>query len=939
MIRNIVIILILMVATCPIFSQSIKGKVVDGSTGDGLIGASVTIKGTTEGNVTDYDGFFEIKTSASFPMVIVVSYLGYDDVERTIDKEGKNITIVMRESGVIVDVVEVKASRISEETKKSPLTIEALDNIAIKETPSSDFYSGLGSLKGVDLTAASLGFKVVNTRGFNSTSPVRSLQIIDGVDNQAPGLNFSLGNFLGSSELDVNKVEIIVGASSAFYGPNAFNGVISMETKNPFYHHGLSASIKGGERNLLQTAVRWADVIKNKKGQDFFAYKLNMEYLRADDWVADNYDPVDGLKSRNGKPVSKNNPGGYDAVNIYGDEYQSRNDFTDFPLYTNTGLGVWFRPGYKEIDLVDYNTRNYKANASLHFKTKPGKDFESPEVVISSSFGGGTTVYQGDNRFSLKGITFLQNKLEYHKTNKFFVRAYMTTTTAGKSYDPYFTALQLLKNGRSDPDWSTAYHSYWLENVIPRIQDSDFPKLEITGYDPETGLPIFDFDVDAAEKWLSDHNDLLTQWHKETANAANSKGVGGDNSPGYFAPGTPEFEEEFNRITSSLRSEGGTRFYDKSSLYHIHGEYKFAPSWTDELTLGANGRIYTPKSKGTVFSDLDSTIVNREIGVYAGITKSIVSNKLKFQGAIRLDKNENFDPLISPAASLVYTPTEKDFFRLSFSSAIRNPTLSDQYLSLNVGRAILAGNLHGATGLVTIPSLKQYFSTRMKDDLEYFDIDAIQPEKVKTLEAGVRTTLFDKVYLDAGYYYSIYDNFIGYKIGADVDIDFSVGALRDIQVYRYAANSDNTVTTQGLAIGLNYYFASRFSLQGNYSWNRLNTEIEDDPIIPAFNTPEHKFNIGINGRDFSLFGINHLGFNVNYKWIQGFLFEGSPQFTGFIPTYDMLDAQVNVRVPSLHMTFKAGASNVLNNLRFQTYGGPRIGRLAYFQITYDMNKK
>ena len=67
---------------------------------------------------------------------------------------------------------------------------------AIKQNASADFYEGLGNLKGVDLTAASIGFKVINTRGFNSTSPVRSLQIIDGVDNQAPGLNFSSGKFL-----------------------------------------------------------------------------------------------------------------------------------------------------------------------------------------------------------------------------------------------------------------------------------------------------------------------------------------------------------------------------------------------------------------------------------------------------------------------------------------------------------------------------------------------------------------------------------------------------------------------------------------------------------------------------------------------------------------------------------------------------------------------
>ncbi|MGB1121513.1 MAG: TonB-dependent receptor, partial [Saprospiraceae bacterium] len=130
---------------------------------------------------------------------------------------------------------------------------------------------------------------------------------------------------------------------------------------------------------------------------------------------------------------------------------------------------------------------------------------------------------------------------------------------------------------------------------------------------------------------------------------------------------------------------------------------------------------------------------------------------------------------------------------------------------------------------------------------------------------------------------------------------------------------------------------------GNYSWNRLNSDTENDPIIPAFNTPEHKFNLSFSGRDvkFDLFGrtIQGVGFNVNYKWIQGFLFEGSPQFTGLIPSYDLLDAQINYKATSINTTFKLGASNLLNNMQFQTYGGPRIGRLAYFSVVYEFKKK
>ena len=180
--------------------------------------------------------------------------------------------------------------------------------ISIKETPSANFYDALGTLKGVDITAASLGFKVINTRGFNSTSPVRSLQIIDGVDNQSPGLNFSLGNFLGSSELDIMKVEIIQGASSAYYGPNAFNGVISMTTRNPFMQQGLSIQYKFGERQLFENSIRYAEKFQNKAGEDIFAFKINLSYMKAQDWEADNMAAVDG-------EISSNNPGGYDAIN------------------------------------------------------------------------------------------------------------------------------------------------------------------------------------------------------------------------------------------------------------------------------------------------------------------------------------------------------------------------------------------------------------------------------------------------------------------------------------------------------------------------------------------------------------------------------------------------------------------------------------------------
>ncbi|MBL7829070.1 MAG: carboxypeptidase-like regulatory domain-containing protein [Saprospiraceae bacterium] len=914
---------------------TVKGKVRDADTGEDLIGVSITLVGATGGTLSNYDGEFYLKVPA-LPVTVRVSYTGYESQEIAVSDEAVKLDVRLASSTIVMSEAIVVGQRIDDKQKAAPLTIENLDAIAIKQTAAVSFYNGLGNLKGVDLTTASLGFTIINTRGFNSTSPVRSLQIIDGVDNQAPGLNFSLGNFLGASDLDVIKVDLIQGASSAFYGPNAFNGVISMETKNPFVQRGLAGSVKYGSRNLAEAAIRWAEAFKNKNGDLASALKINLFYLRADDWVAQNYGPVDGTDSKIG------NPGRWDAVNTYGDEYFSLSDFSDQGNLSQSraGLGVFHRTGYREEDLVDYDTKNLKAGLAYHIRTNPSKEFESPEIIFASNFGTGTTVYQGDNRFSLRGIKFFQNRLEFRKKDKYFIRAYATHEDAGRSFDPYFTALRLQSYAKSDETWSKNYNKIWGDEIYPVMRAQGYPD-PIVNFIPE--FPFVTVDYTPCEQWLAANQDSLTAWHQLVEGLANLADPQEDETRDFLVPGTEAFQKEFDRITSLKSTEGGTRFFDKSALYHVHGEYRFNPKWTDEIRLGASGRLYTPRSEGTIFKDTAGTepIRNFEFGIYGGIEKKFLDDRLIANVSARVDKNQNFNWVSTPAASLVWKPKQNNYLRLSFSSAVRNPTLTDQYLNLNVGRATLLGNLDGFYDLITVESFRKYLDDR--SDLVRFDAPAIQPEKVKTFEVGYRTTLFEKVYVDAGYYYSFYNDFIGYNIGIYSDFDSQTGFPINTRVYRVAANSTNEVTTQGLAVGMNYYFADYYMIAGNYSWNKLNKTFADDPIIPAFNTPEHKYNISLSGRDVPInLGFAKLkktGFNITYKWIQGFTFEGSPQFTGEIPTYDMLDAQVNATFDKIHTTVKIGASNILNNQVSQTYGGPRIGTMAYAAIVYDFVKK
>ena len=900
----------------------VTGQLVDDYTNAPIDGAKIKVKGLNAGAFTDDKGAFKISIQGELPIVLISSYLGYSELETTVNSADAPISIRLKTDKTL-NLEEVKVrSFATDKEKESALSIETMSLAEIQETPSTDFYEGLSHMKGVDLTSASLGFKVVNTRGFNSTSPVRTLQIIDGVDNASPGLNFALGNFLGASELDLMKVEIVSGASSAFYGPNAFNGVISMYTKSPFKFQGFSASVKGGERMLNEYAVRYAKAYQNKAGEDKFAFKLNFSYLSANDWVADNANAVQGLDT------DENNPGGYDAVNRYGDENLSPNINNALDLqsrWMTPGLRRWHRTGYWEKDIVDYDTKNLKASAALHYLFT-----EDIELIMASNLGTGTTVYQGDNRFSLKDILFIQNRLELRKKDDFFIRAYATNEDAGNSYDAVLTAFLMQDAASDDWDWYNRYRGYWTSNITDQVRDLD-PNLV---WEPQLGSTL---DIGAIDSVVAAHPDQMAAWHDEAEDYANLEHGDLGGALAYFEPGTARFDSLLSDITSKTSFlEGGSRLQDKSALYHIHGEKIFNTEFA-KFTVGANGRLYTPKSDGALFSDTNGVnITNKEFGVYGGLEKRFNDDQWIVKASMRIDKNENFNYLPSPAASVIWQPNKEHSLRATITSAIRNPTLLNQYMYYNVGRAKLVGNIAGYDSLVTIESLRDYYYTQNPDTLSYFNLDPIAPEKVKSIEIGYRGVLWNKLYVDMNYYFNSYTNFIGYVTGADIKILQNGPYIKD--VYRIATNSKENITTQGATIGLNYYLGDHYAVNGNYSWNVLNKQ-SDDPIIPAYNTPEHKFNIGFRGRDISIKKFNGFGFNVNYKWIEGFIYEGSPQFTGSVPTYGLLDAQINKKIEKANLTVKIGASNLLNNQVLQVYGGPFVGRMIYTSISFDWKDK
>ncbi|MBE9488993.1 MAG: carboxypeptidase-like regulatory domain-containing protein, partial [Bacteroidetes bacterium] len=205
---------------------SVNGSVSDDN-GQPLPGANVIVIGTTTGAVTDFDGKFTLTVNQAPPFSIQVSSIGFESVTKEVTTNPQTLDFVLTEGNELDEIV-ISASRTPESVRESPVTIERFDANDILFAASPNFYTSLENLKGVDVNQGSLTFNSVNTRGFATFANTRFVQLVDGMDNASPLLNFVIGNMLGLNELDIASVELLPGASSALYGANAFNGILFM---------------------------------------------------------------------------------------------------------------------------------------------------------------------------------------------------------------------------------------------------------------------------------------------------------------------------------------------------------------------------------------------------------------------------------------------------------------------------------------------------------------------------------------------------------------------------------------------------------------------------------------------------------------------------------------------------------------------------------------
>jgi len=891
----------------------ISGVIKDSSTQEGIPGVVVMVKGTGSGTSTDAGGAFRFTTSVQLPFTISVSGVGYATKELIVTDRSTQLVIQLHSDNILVNEVVVAASRTAESSLLSPVSIEKIDIRAIREAPQSSFFDAVENLKGVQFTTLSLGFKVPNTRGFGNTTNSRFLQLVDGADNQAPGLGVSIANAVGPTELDILSVELIPGAASALYGMNALNGLSSLRTRNPFVHYGIGFyqksainHVDGKDANLSyynETAFRIASPFNDK-----WAFKLNASYMIGNDWVANDSTDLNGTANLSTGLIGYNNPG-YDGINSYGNESTNRRTLT-----LSGKKYVVARTGYNEKDLADYSLRNIKFDAGLFYRPIKGT-----EISYVYRVGTADNIYQRGNRIRLEDYSVQQHKLEFTNANV-AARSYFTTENTGRSYNLRPLGENMDRAFKSDNIWFADYTTAW-NNALSQ-------------------------------------GNTVEESHRLARLAADA---------GKFLPGTSEFEAKKSELAAINNWDKGAALVMKNSLWHNEIQYSFGDSsLLRGFTGGLDQRTYFIEPDGNSFInpvDSGQTLYFSKFGGFVQYTREFFNKSVKLVLSLRADKATYFAPVVNPRAAVVYTLKKEHHFRFSWQTGYRYPTLfeafsyvdnggvrrigglalmsqedqifENSYTRSSVDKFIAAVNADINSGFTQQDAISRNEALLVKSTYSY-----IKPEKINTFEIGYKAlVLKDRLLIDVDGYFNQYDNFIGQvevvkpnngSIGTDDSTSWFAYDRTKNKKYRMWTNSLGTVRNHGASIGITWSINRKYTLSGNFTYSEITSVSSEDALIPAFNTPRFTANLSAGNRAIT----QRLGASVSWRWQDGFYWQ-SPLADGFIPAYQTLDVQATIQLPKISSHVKLGASNILNHRFTQYTGGPRIGGFYYVSFVFD----
>ncbi|MHA4809124.1 TonB-dependent receptor [Flavitalea flava] len=818
----------------------------------------------------------------------------------------------------ILTEVTVNATRIKENILQSPVSIQKVGQRYFSGSPGPSFFDALENVQGVQVITPSLGFKVLNARGFANTTNVRFTQLVDGMDVASPHIGGPIANALGPSDLDVDNVEIVPGVASALYGMNTINGLANISTKNPFFSPGLSVQQKTavthlgdpgtGARLYSETSLRWAKIISSR-----LAFKLNASFTKGYDWIADNHSDLNAAANASTGLTGSDNPA-RDPVNGYGNESSDRKTIS-----LKGKSYVVARTGYDEKDLVDYGLQNVKGDVGVYYRIDANTTISYLYHVAVLD-----NVYQRANRFRLQDYLLQQHGLQF-QSNSVQARLYLNTENAGNSYNLRSMAENIDRNYKPDNAWYADYTTRF-NNAY------------------QGGSSVADA-------------------HRQARVFADA---------GRFEPGTPPFKNVLGKLQQINNWDSGAALKVKANFIHGEGQVNLTEQWLKglkkkaglDILAGADHRTYFIVPDGNYFINpvpgkTDQDIRYSKTGGFISLTKLWLKDRLKAGFILRTDKNDYFNQTWNPKFTAVYSPCHTQHFRLSFQSGYRFPSIFEAYSNVNSGGVKRVGGLpvmsHGIFENAWLQTSISAFQQAVLNDINTNGLSQgtaieknksrlirntytyIKPEHVNSIEGGYKGLFANgRIFIDADFYFNNYQSFIAQanmnvpKTQNPDSIPFNLYNKGQQNQYRMWTNSQTRVYNYGASLGISYN-TDGYMANGNASFAKLQKSSGEDGLEDGFNTPQWMVNLSISKENIC----NHLGAGIVGKWQSKYYWQ-SFLVNGNVAAYSSLDAQVNYTWPKIACRLKLGATNLLNKYYYSFLGGPSIGGMYYTTLTYGL---
>ena len=979
-------------------SVTISGTVKGAGSKEAVPAVSVTIKGTSQGTYTDDKGNFSISTNAKFPLTLVFSSIGFEAKEVNVQNASEVVDVSFVEMSTLGQEVVVAADRTPQRIINAPVTIERLSSAALRSSPAPSYYEAIANLKGVDMHTASLTFRTVTTRGFVSSGNTRLNQLMDGMDNQAPGLNFSVSTIIGLTEMDVDNIELLSGASSALYGSGGMNGTLLINSKNPFKYQGLSFNIKQGIMHTdgkqraaapyYNWSFRWAKAFNNK-----LAFKINWELLKGSDWQADDYRNKiqTGILSNltSGDRLSDPN---FNGVNIYGDETSFNMNGFSFYVQDQTRRGLLAGTGQDVVGLLNayygaIGNPAFPTNAQRDgFYTFPG--FPAPLLFalnlpqVKGPIDQMFPFYNGikNNYFknySVSRTGFNERDLvDYNSLNAKMNAAlhWKITDNIEASLNTYFGTGTTVYTGAdrySLKNFKIAQHKFevkaktWMARVYTTQENAGDSYIAgaLGAFINEAARPSAD--------WFPRYIGTYSEVRRTTANTFDDYTLHNilrdnlDNGTILFGtaspiPGSPRFlpgSVAFNTAAKKIRTtpvnkSGGSRFLDRSDLWASEFQLNLsdAAHFSDkvEVILGAGWKEWDLNSQGTIFADTAGVIKVHETGGYLQLKKKLFAEVLTLTGAMRYDVQTNFDGRWTPRLTAVVKVAKDNNIRVSFQTAYRFPSNQNQYINLRLGggSSFLIGSLPEFQTLYKLNSTLPGYTAK-----SVFNSDGTGYRNGTIADSGrLVRAVFKPLTPEI-----VTSNELGYK-GL-----LSKKLLVDAYFYfsRYRDFILSTAVVQSTT-GPKSEIYSPFSNSLSYNQNSPNTVKSTGwglgleyllykKYVAFGNIYSDRLN-GVPAGDVTFFNApkyrfniglrnenvyKNVGFSIIYKFQGKNYYEGT-FITGTLPSVSIFDAQVSYRMPKTKSVIRLGGSNIGNTYRRTGFGSPYVGGLYYMSYGYNL---